>query len=124
MADFRIPPDQPHHKQEMLYTSLQTSNFEISSTSRTLQKSTSDPTHSKFSKTPPTTKNHLTNANPLHPSTHTGRVGPLDGKPCPSDGKECGRTGVSSGEALVAPIECQNDDHQYLCFVVNDRDVS
>ena len=50
---------------------------------------------------PPTTKDRLTDADPLHP-----------GEPYSSDGKECGRTGVNSSEEdLVVPTVCQ-DEHQ------------
>ena len=64
---------------------------------------------------PPTTKDHPTDADSLHPSTHSRRVeGSLDGGPYLSDNREFERTGpgVSSGEEdLVLPTVCQ-DEHQ------------
>ena len=113
MADIPINPTHPDYRQEsFLFTSLQTYDYKIPSTSRNFQTRSSDPAHSKFSKAHPTTKDNLAGVNPLYPSTHTRRVkGPIDGGPYPSDIKECGRTGVSSA---------QDDEHQDQ-VVVNGR---
>ena len=105
VSNFHSIPILPYHKEESLFTSLQTKNIKLF------------PSNKQKSEHTPLTEDHSPSERKASPllshSTHTGRVdGPLDRELYPIDNKEFERTGVSSGEEpVVVPTVC-HDEHQ------------